>query len=616
LKKLRLSLCLLLVSALIHCAAGELTQSELSMFAQNKVAPLLASRHVPGAVFVVVQGERVLFAQGAGLCDCEANTAMTPDTIVRVASISKPLTATALMQLSEQGRLKLDLDINASLKKFKIANDFSPAVTLRNLLTHSGGFDERKIGMGARTIAEVRPLGEYLSERMPPRVRPCGQVSKYSNHGFALAGLLVEETAGVPFAEYMEQNVFLPLGMTHSSFDPRKCGTPPVGYEWKDGTRKRTLLFFDNLTPAGGLYTTGNDMARFMIAQLNGGRCEKGRILSAESVAEMQRVQIEHHPQLQNSGLGFFITQRGGQRIVEHSGGYPGVSSLMWLLPESKVGCLLVCNISDSPVTFEIQRAFLERFFPPSIESLPVKGPAMNPELLCGVYRSVRQPRRSIEMLAALTEDIEISALPKGLLNVNFGACARSYQQHEGLLFRDSLDAQSRLAFRLGPDGTASHVFIEQWPYEKLEWYETPHLHLALFGALSVVFLSFILIWPASWLFRRLRGTLPAGEMRAPLWLACAVSVLNLFFLISIALLFNFMDRDALMFGMPAHIIALLTVPLLTTVGAITLSALTVSAWRHGRFSVWERILCGLVSAASIAFIPLLKYWNLLGFYY
>jgi CubicO group peptidase (beta-lactamase class C family) len=128
--------------------------------------------------------------------------------------VSKLFTATAVMQLFEQGKVQLDEDVNAYLTTFKIPATFPKPVTLHSLMTHTAGFDERGIGMAARTAKEWRPLGEYLADRMPPRVRPVGDGASYSNHGVGLEGYVVEQVSGMPFNDYIAKNIYQPLGMT------------------------------------------------------------------------------------------------------------------------------------------------------------------------------------------------------------------------------------------------------------------------------------------------------------------------------------------------------------------------------------------------------------------
>ena len=216
----------------------------------------------------------------------------------QIASVSKLFTATAVMQLEEQGKLNLDEDVNTYLTAFKIPATFPKPVTLRSLMTHTAGFDERGIGMAARSTKEWTPLGEYLKNRMPPRVRPVGDASSYSNHGVGLEGFIVEQVSGIPFNDYVTRNIYQPLGMTHSTFvviDP----LPPAlaqGYEFDGLDYKPALYLYNNIIPAGGVLSTGDDIARFMIAHLQNGIYGDTRILERSRRATDAHAAVQPRP--------------------------------------------------------------------------------------------------------------------------------------------------------------------------------------------------------------------------------------------------------------------------------------------------------------------------------
>ena len=142
------------------------------------------------------------------------------------------------MQLVEEGRLDLDRDVNAYLDDMTIPDTYpGRPVTLRHLLTHTAGFEENITGTLARNADDVVPLGEHLSENVPARVRPPGEVTSYSNYGVALAGHVVEEVSGVPFERYVEENVFGPLGMRSTTVRP--AARPRARAEARNGLRRR-----------------------------------------------------------------------------------------------------------------------------------------------------------------------------------------------------------------------------------------------------------------------------------------------------------------------------------------------------------------------------------------
>ena len=170
-------------------------ERDVGAFVDGYVAHQLEDYGIPGATVSVVKDGEVIFAKGYGEADVKAEEPVVADeTLFRIASTNKLFTATAVMQLVEEGRLDLDRDVNAYLDDVEIPDTYpGQPVTLRHLLTHTAGFEERITGTLARDADDVAPLGEHLSENVPARVRPPGEVTSYSNYGVALAGHVVEE---------------------------------------------------------------------------------------------------------------------------------------------------------------------------------------------------------------------------------------------------------------------------------------------------------------------------------------------------------------------------------------------------------------------------------------
>ncbi len=325
-------------------------RKELETFLDKFFAEQMPKYKVPGAVFVMVKDGKVFFAKGFGHADVEKKMPVDPDkTLFRAYSISKSFTATAVMQLVEQGKVKLDEDVNKYLKRFKIKDDFTEPITLADLLTHRAGFTdtavETQLAIGKYRVLD---LGEYLKRNLPPRSRVPGKF-EYSNFGSALAGLVVEEVSGEPFAEYIEKHILKPLGMRRSTFllpsqlPAQRASNFAASYAIENGVSRR--MKFDegdfSVAPAANLLTTGNDMARFMIAHLQNGQYKNTRILSEASAKQM------HEPWLSDDstkdfGYGFFWRSEKGQRVMFHAGGYQLSNvNLMQLIPEHNTGFFL-----------------------------------------------------------------------------------------------------------------------------------------------------------------------------------------------------------------------------------------------------------------------------------
>jgi CubicO group peptidase (beta-lactamase class C family) len=609
---------------------GPTDPQELETFLDAFFAEQMEILHIPGAVFILVKDGETFFTKGYGLADLESQKPVIPDeTLFRVGSVSKLFTATAIMQLVEQGRLNLDEDVNNYLDDVQLPDDDPNPVTVANLLTHTGGFDERLTGTGVQSPSELVPLGQYLADNMPPRVMPPSDTISYSNHGYALAGYLVEEISGSPFEQYVEENILRPLDMNHSSFrQPLPSELAPnlaSGYVY---TRDYQVLPVEylNIAPAGSLYATATDMAHFMIAHLQNGRYDDARILEEDTAQEMYQRQFTHHPQLAGWTYGFYEHIENGQRAIAHGGDITGFSSLLFLLPEQNLGFFVSFNASVSALfglgdpREELVSRFLDRYYP--VAEGPVSGqPLADVQRFSGNYRMNRYARTTLEKGLPPISMLQwrVTANDNGTLTLEYPLNileSSLWVEVEPLLFQE-VDGDNYIAFREGENGCIIHMFmsfITPMAFEKASWYETDAFQMGLIGFAVLAFLS-VLIWPVGYLIRHLRKR-PAQPSRPALWaryLAGLVSALNLVFVVGLVVRLG-QVLSGVFYGTPAYFVGLLVIPLLTAILTIGLLVFTVLAWRDDYWSVPGRLHYSLVTLAALVFIWFLNYWNLLGF--
>jgi CubicO group peptidase (beta-lactamase class C family) len=591
----------------------------------------MAERHVPGAVFVLVKDGRVTVVKGFGYANREAQLPVVPgQTAFRVASVSKLFTATAVMQLVERGQLRLDEDVNHYLHAFQLKNAFPKPVTLATLLTHTGGFDERTIGTVARTRADVQPLGPYLASWMPACSLPPGDVISYSNHGIALAGHIVEETSGVPFARYVEENILKPLGMQHCSFEPAEEleGALALGYDYdKEGDNYRAVpRTYGNTAPAGQLVATGTDMAAFLIAHLQDGRYGQTRILEEATARDMHRQHFTQHPRLPGCAYGFFERFENGRRSLEHPGDLSGFASLLFLLPDEGVGFFVSYNRDDLKLRDELVKAFLDRYYP-AATAAPLPAPpvdfARRAALFTGHYRYNRYSRTTLEKPLGLVQQVRVVDGGDGTLTIEIPDVLREFLapirlvEVEPLVFRRD-DGDRYAAFRMDSDGRITHLALNvlgaSVVLEKVPRYETPVVQGGLAAGFLAVFVSACLVWPLVALWRWWRGSPPArSTLRLTRWLAFLVSALNSAFAGGVAGAVIALDLD---YGMPPVLLALLAVPLVVAGLTAVLGVCVLLAWRNAWGSLLLRSYLSLVVLASVGFLFFLAHWNLLGFRY
>ncbi|NEP12508.1 MAG: beta-lactamase family protein [Symploca sp. SIO2C1] len=354
------------------------------------------------AVGIIHQG-KLIYAKSLGLAEVKSEKVITPDTVFRIGSISKTFTAIGLMQLWEQGKFQLDDPINDYLKTYQVKhrNPEAPPVTFRHLLTHTSGIGElRGIAdmlqyLGGLSVKQDQPvptLREYYAKRLTPEIYP-GTKWAYANHAFATLGQLVEDISTEPFSDYMIRHVFEPLGMTQTDYllSERVRHQLAQGYLFNQG--KLTPINYREIVVrgAGSIFSSLNDMSKYVVALLNGGKNEHGTILQPETLELMLKNQYQLDEHLDAMGLAFLLDNFDGHRIIWHNGGWPGFVSSMWIAPDDDLGVIIFTN-SSSGVLDSIAKNLLRRLLevPKPASELPRANILGSPHLwtqLSGCYR-------------------------------------------------------------------------------------------------------------------------------------------------------------------------------------------------------------------------------------
>ncbi|MFD0587456.1 serine hydrolase [Paenibacillus sp. GCM10027627] len=386
-------------------------------------------KHLAGAAVAVVGDNKVLLNKGYGYADLEAKRPVNPDeTIFRVASVSKSFTATAVMQLAEEGKLQLNDDVHAYTGQLKFANRTDAKLTIKELLTHTTGFDQTD-------NAPTTPLTleQALKQFAPTVVRKPGTAYRYDNYASNLQGFIVQQIEGKPFEQVMDKRIFQPLGMNNSHFlltDAVKEKLA-VGYS-ASNTKLPDYNMNPIIAPGGGMLSTSTDISKFMLAQLNGGILGDQRILKEQTVQDMHKARIFTSPELPVMTYGFemfFREHYNGETVIGKGGDLPGHHSWMWLLPDRKVGGFVVLN-SDAGATYlikELFAAFMDHYYPKKSSERPLL--ALTREQLKpyeGNYRHLRFPLAQFEVKA---ED--------GYLLVSGASVPKKLFPIGDLLFRD-----------------------------------------------------------------------------------------------------------------------------------------------------------------------------------
>jgi len=371
-------------------------EEDTSVDLDGWVKEAMEAEHVPGLSACYIRDGKIAWERAYGWANVDAKTPMTPDTIQNIASVSKTVTATAVMQLWQQGRFGLDDDIGRYVG-FAVRNPHHPVVpiSIRQLLTHTASINDGpaydlSYAPGDPTI----PLAEWLTEYFTPGGRFYGEATSfyeyrpgtkrsYSNVGFGLLGYLVEAISGAPFNEYCKNHLFQPLGMNATgwflkevdaanhaipyAYIPRKQAQrmirPSALFEYvpeHGGWAPFKLYSFPNY-PDGLVRTSVRQFSRFLIANLNGGIYENASILEAAAYQEIFKSYGEEFSEPGRwQGLAWLGRKDNqGRKIWGHSGGDPGVSTIVLIRPEDGTGVAAFAN-GDTSVPGKLVNRLIE----------------------------------------------------------------------------------------------------------------------------------------------------------------------------------------------------------------------------------------------------------------
>jgi len=312
---------------------------------ERLIARAMRAHGLPIVSIALVDDQEVVWSKGFGVIDSATHRTAGSETVFRVGSVSKLFTDVAIMQLVEQGKIDLDAPVTRYLPDFHPHNPYGKAITLRQLMSHRSG------------LVRESPVGSYFDSTSPPLsttiaslnrttlVYPPESHTKYSNAAIATVGLVLERMNGVPFAQALSKAVLEPLGMTASAFAPTPALTrdlAPAEMWTLDGRTFAAPTFQLGIAPAGSMYTTVTDLARFVSALFAGGRGVNGQLLKPETVAQMWTPQYARPGEQSGYGIGFRVGTLDGHRTVGHDGAIYGFSTTVQALPDEKLGVIVV----------------------------------------------------------------------------------------------------------------------------------------------------------------------------------------------------------------------------------------------------------------------------------
>jgi len=596
--------------------APQLTADDVEAFLDGVVPLQLAREDIAGATVAIVKDGKVMFSKGYGYSDMAAKKPVSPEmTMFRPGSVSKLFTWTSVMQLVEQGKLDLDKDVNEYID-YKIPDAFGKPITLKNLLTHTPGFEEQIKDLITNKV-ETPDLGNYLKTHIPGRIFSPGTVPAYSNYGAALAGYIVERVSGEPFDQYVANHIFKPLGMAHSTFDqPLPSDLAPnmsSGYKATLGKAEE----FETVTPApaGSLSSTAIDMAQFMIAHLQNGKYGDTQILKPET-AELMHSRLFGLDQAANAmAYGFYEESRNGHRIIGHAGDTQCFHSDLHLVLDSGVGFFISYNSAGrgqvSPRTILWER-FLDRYFPfTPAEAKAPDSVKHDIAAVSGTYEISRRSESSFFKTFSLIGETKVYSAENDTIQVDSllapNGKPKSWQEIAPMQFRE-VGGQDLLVFK--PDESGRMQLIIPYPfmmYQKVGLWSNGKVMLPVVGICLFIMLLALILWPVGWFVRRhydgridLTGT--EWMLRFGVRLSFLLALIFIGAMLGV-LLYATSNLDFFSGSGVTWIEIIQVIGVIAAISTLVVFANAVLAWMSSRYRIWGKLQATIFALASLGFL-------------
>jgi CubicO group peptidase (beta-lactamase class C family) len=321
---------------LLGARTGKNNQPDLQAVDTFLQAQVEANR-LPGLAVAIVQGDQVIFAKGYG--EAAPGKPITPQTQFYIGSVTKSFTALAALKLVEQGKLDLDAPVQKYLPWFQVADpEASSKITVRNLLNHTSGLSEKGDPDAAAYTDSLEAQARLLKNvRL---TAPVGSQYQYYNQNYRLVGLLIETVSGQTYGDYLRENVFAPLGMTRSAANPSDAPDLAQGHSRFFGfALPQSQRFIPGALPSGYLITTADDMARYLLAQLNNRQADGSPLLNPETLATMRTPPAGVEG---NYGMGWMVMENSNTLV--HGGALENFQSFVALGLKERIGLVVLYN--------------------------------------------------------------------------------------------------------------------------------------------------------------------------------------------------------------------------------------------------------------------------------
>jgi CubicO group peptidase (beta-lactamase class C family) len=608
------------VSAQVQASASDVTpavdhvnSNKLEVVLDGYLPEKMKAAHVPGLVVVVVKQGIILLSKGYGYADLNNKTPMTSKKAVRAGSVSKPVLGTAVLQLVEQGLLKLNAPVSEYIADLDFKDDFGPASTIAQLLNHQSGYPDTIVKSHAPTIEGWEPLSKVLAADLPQRTMAPGTVLSYSSWDYALLGYVVEKVTGLSYEEAVAKSLFRPLGMQDTTFLqplPTKIyDNLAISYGYRDGGKYQVVPHdFVRMSPGVALVTNGQDMSRYMIAMLNNGILGGKRILKEKTIPLIFERQASAHAF--SRGRSYILAENNfvGRKAFYHDGNGIGFYNRLIFMPQHEVGIFLSINhrIFDRSMMLTRAARMMRSLSVEIVKNLTpeseVKIPDITPlsdakkriERYTGNYHIAHVSTRDFFRVEALMDKVSVKDNGDGTLKIG----SNNYVEAEPLVFQSKKNPSFFAVFVENKQGEVEYLsFGGTGTYKKSNLFEGMSFTILLVGMITLTFLSMLVIWPIK---------------RQGHWMVFAVSLLNLGYIVGIALLALGVLADLLiLFKMiPLQVQILFSVPWISGIMTLGLIVFLIKLWKKESAPMWGEVHYASVIVTSFALFWFANYWN------
>ena len=627
-----LLLFVLLVPSAGAQTAGDGNTRDVERRVDELILPMMEENKAIGLTVAVVRDGEIKHLKGYGHADRETETPVDPrHHLFRIASITKTFTATAIMQLQEQGLIDPEADVNGYLKDFAIPETFGRPVTVKDLLAHRGGFEGHANFIYAADPSRYRRLGEYLAETVPTRVYPPGERTSYSNWGYSLLGRVIETASGQSWEDYIEDHILKPLGMNATTARQPLGPDDPRSMDRALQTRLASIYVVEGdaheswryelllAAPGGSMSSTAADMARYMMAHLNEGALDDVRILKPESAAAMRERIYPGRPGV-DYGYGFRLLNIGQYDVIRHDGGIGSSKSMMMMVPDLNFGVFISSNGAVRTTLMYDAAVSLVRQLAGNVVETPAPALPMSAEEVAnftGAYVSTGRAYTNARKVFGLqNEPMVVSAGPDNAIDVETSWKGGVYVRISERGFQHP-DTGDIIAFDLDGAGRAVHVYSPGGSVarERMTWRTDRRVFFTAF--------ALALLLAATRIVTSVAGRSAGTARSSPERLLNAVAVLAAVLVFAAAGTLATALAQAASLGRdlwhqwPSPFISLTLT--LTTGLAVVAAAMVVGlipAFGMARLPAFSKAHYGLFTAALVALVVVLNAWNLIGFNY